>query len=217
MHNGGQTGYGCLYEKYAVSVNMDDILDILWFKVVAVIQQLSDFMDYILMPLKPLGPALIILILVTLTIAFTKKIGSMYTTRRYRELKKDFKHWYKLREEALAVEDREKGKAIAKNIDQAHLNKAYYDYFFEGFLNNILTSYLPVLIMAAYVNEAYKPANLIKNYGREYIFRFDRPGGETIMVGGLLWFVLSFMLVHLVWIIVRSQFKKHAERKKPEG
>lgn len=195
---------------------MDDILDILWFKVVAVIQHLSGFMDYILTPFKGLGPALIILFLVTLLIIFTKKISSMYTTRRYRELKKDFTHWYKLREEAMAVEDRKKGKAMAKNIDQAHLNKAYYDYFFEGFLNNILTNYLPVLIMAAYVNEAYKPANLMKNYGREYIFKFNTPGGETILIGGLLWFVISMLLIHLVWIIVRSQFNKYRKKKKQE-
>jgi len=194
---------------------MNDILDTLWFKVVAVVQQLSDFMDYILTPLKPLGPALIILFLVILLIIFSKKISSMYTTKRYRELKKDFTHWYKLREEAMAVDDRKKGKAMAKNIDHAHLNKAYYDYFFEGFLNNILTNYLPVLIMAAYVNEAYKPANLMKNYGREYIFKFNTPGGETILVGGLLWFVLSFLLVHLLWMMVRSQFKKYSKKKKP--
>jgi len=115
----------------------------------------------------------------------------------------------------MAVDDRKKGKAMAKNIDHAHLNKAYYDYFFEGFLNNILTNYLPVLIMAAYVNEAYKPANLMKNYGREYIFKFNTPGGETILVGGLLWFVLSFLLVHLLWMMVRSQFKKYSKKKKP--
>ncbi|OQY03376.1 MAG: hypothetical protein B6I22_11715 [Desulfobacteraceae bacterium 4572_123] len=196
---------------------MDDILDILWFKVVAVVQYLSDFMDYILTPLTPLGPALIILILVTFTIVFTKKFSSMYTTKRYRELKKDFTHWQKLREEAMAVEDYKKGKAMAKNIDSAHLNKAYYDYFFEGFLNNILTNYLPVLIMAAYVNEAFKSARLMKNYGREYIFKFNTPGGETILVGALLWFVLSFLLVHLVWIIVRSQFKKFIKKKNPES
>jgi len=193
---------------------MNDILDILWFKVVAVVQQLSDFMDYILTPLKPLGPALIILFLVTLLIIFTKKISSMYTTKRYRELKKDFTHWYKLREKAMAVEDRKKGKAMAKNIDHAHLNKAYYDYFFEGFLNNILTNYLPVLIMAAYVNEAYKPANLMKNYGREYIFKFNTPGGETILVGGLLWFVISMLLVHLIWYLARKQFEKYSKKKK---
>ena len=193
---------------------MNDILDILWFKVVAVVQQLSDFMDYILTPLKPLGPALIILFLVTLLIIFTKKISSMYTTKRYRELKKDFTHWYKLREEAMAAEDRKKGKAMAKNIDHAHLNKAYYDYFFEGFLNNILTNYLPVLIMAAYVNEAYKPANLMKNYGREYIFKFNTPGGETILVGGLLWFVISMLLVHLIWYLARKQFEKYSKKKK---
>ena len=39
-----------------------------------------------------------------------------------------------LRQEAMACEDREKGKALARNIDQAQLNKAYYDYFFEGFV-----------------------------------------------------------------------------------
>ena len=196
---------------------MDAFLDNVWFKIVDLVQLLSDFMDTLLLPLKPLGPALIILILVTLTIIFTKKISSMYTTKRYVALKKDFTHWLKLRETAMAGEDLKKGKAIAKNIDQARLNKAYYDYFFEGFLNNILTTYLPLLIMAAYVNEAYKPAKLLKHYGRKYIFKFNTPGGETIPVSGLLWFVLSYLLVHLVWIVIRWQAKKYRKKQTRKG
>jgi hypothetical protein len=191
---------------------MNEFLDNVWFKIVDLVQLLSDFMDTLLLPLKPLGPALIILILVTLTIVFTKKISSMYTTKRYIALKKDFTHWLKLRETAMAGEDRKKGKGIAKNIDQAHLNKAYYDYFFEGFLNNILTNYLPVLIMAAYVNEAYNPANLMKHYGREFIFKINTLGGEKIPVGGLLWFVLSYLLVHLIWIVIRWQAQKYRKK-----
>ena len=103
----------------------------------------------------------------------------MYTTKRYEKLKKEFAHWFKLRQEALACEDGEKGKLLARNIDQGKLNKVYYDYFFEGLLKNLLTIYLPVIIMAAYVNEAYQPNRLMAKFGEAYVFRIAGSDGET--------------------------------------
>ncbi len=139
---------------------MDEFLDIVWFKIVAVTQTVVNAMDVIVSPLNVLGPGMVIFMLVFVTVALTKLFNRFYTTKRYEALKKEFNHWAEIRKQAMELENREKGKTLAKNIDQAKLNKVYYDYFFEGLLKNILTTILPVLLMAAYVNEAYNPDRL---------------------------------------------------------
>ena len=73
-------------------------------------------------------------------------------------------------------------RILARNIDQAQLNKAYYDYFFEGLLKSVVTAILPILFTAAYINHAYAPESLIRLIGREYIFTFSRAGGDPIAV-----------------------------------
>ena len=188
---------------------MNEFLDIIWLKIVAGITYIVMFLDYVLAPLNVLGPALVVLILVIITVGITKILSNVYTTKRYLELKKKFNSWYKLRQEALACDDREKGKALAKNIDQAELNKVYYDYFFEGILKNILTTYLPVLIVAAYVNEAYKTENLVKNFGRPHILKFAGLNGEPVVIGALFWFVISLLLVYLAWYLTPKLYKKY--------
>ncbi|MBW2227669.1 MAG: hypothetical protein JRG99_10250, partial [Deltaproteobacteria bacterium] len=132
-----------------------------------------------------------------------------YKTKRYLKLQKEFQYWYNLRNEALTCKDPEKGKALAKNIDQARLNKVYYDFFFEGLLNSIPTKYLPILIMLAYVNEAFNPDKLLKNFEREYIFKFVNFDGNVIKIGAVLWFVLSMLLVCLAWFVFEKLYFKY--------
>jgi len=109
----------------------------------------------------------------------------------------------------MAGEDREKGKALAKNIDQAELNKAYYDYFFEGFLKNMLTTILPLLLTAAYVATAYKPENLLKTFGQPHIFRFADIGGKPVVISAFFWFVISLLVVHILWFIGGRVYKRY--------
>jgi len=192
---------------------MEEFLDIIWLKVLLVIQYVVKCLDYILAPLNPFGPAVIILVLVFVTVAATKYFSKIYKTKRYVELEKEFKYWFNLRKEASTCEDPEKGKKLAKNIDQAKLNRVYYDYFFEGLLSSLLTQYIPIFIMLAYVNEAYKPDKLMKNFGREYIFKFVNYDGEAILVGGVFWFVLSMLLVYIAWFIAEKLYFKHMKTK----
>ena len=71
------------------------------------------------------------------------------------------------------------------------MNRVYYDFFFEGFLNKILTVYLPVLIMAAYVNEAFRPDVLMEKFGQTHILRYSGfLGGDPMSLGAVFWFVL---------------------------
>jgi len=190
-------------------LSMEDVLDIVWLKILVLIHALVKGLDFIFTPLNPLGPAVVILVIVLLTVASTKFLSRIYKTKRYLKLQKEFQYWYNLRNEALTCKDPEKGKALAKNIDQARLNKVYYDFFFEGLLNSIPTKYLPILIMLAYVNEAFNPDKLLKNFEREYIFKFVNFDGNVIKIGAVLWFVLSMLLVCLAWFVFEKLYFKY--------
>ena len=176
---------------------MDAFLDVIWFKIVAGIYHLKDLLDFIFGPLNTLGPAVAILLIALVTVVITKSLSKVFKTRRYRELQKEFRHWFNIRQEAMKCEDREKAKRLAKNIDQAKLNKVYYDYFFEGLLKNIVTVYLPILLLLAYVNETYQPTNLLKLFGREYVFKLGHIGENTLFVGSIFWFLISIVLIYL--------------------
>lgn len=188
---------------------MDEWMDRVWDAIVAFFVRIAFMLDQILAPLNDrFGPALVILLLVVLLVALTKFLGSVYHTKRYVELRKNYEHWYNLRQEAMACEDREKAKVLARNIDQAQLNKAYYDYFFEGFLKSIATAILPILFFAAYVNHAYGPEKLLGQIGRKTIFLFPRSSGEPIAVSAFFWFVICLVLVHLTWFVVAATIKR---------
>jgi len=187
---------------------MDELLDIMWFKIVAAAEVAVGWMDVLVLPLNLMGPVGAILILGLITVGLTKLFRRLYTTERYQRLKKEYEHWMAIRKEAMAAGDREKGKRLARNIDQAKLNKVYYDYFFEGLLNNILTTILPILLMAAYINEAYNPDKLLSQFGRPYVFRIPGFGSDGSPIGSLLWFVLSLILIHVLWALCRLFIKK---------
>jgi uncharacterized membrane protein len=140
-------------------------------------------------------------------------LARVYNTKRYAELKENYEHWFELRKEAMAGKDREKSKALARNIDQAQLNKAYYDYFFEGFLKSIITSILPILLTAAYVNRAYSPENLNQHVGQAYIFKVSREASDPVIISAFFWFVISLFLVFLAWFIIGIVLKRHIDKK----
>lgn len=186
---------------------MDEFLDVIWFKIVAGIHHLKDLLDFLFGPLNALGPAVAILLIALVTVVITKSLSKVYKTRRYRELQQEFRHWFNIRQEAMKCDDPEKSRLMAKNIDQAKLNKVYYDYFFEGLLNNIVTKYLPILLLLAYVNETYQPANLLKLFGREYVFKLGRFGEQTLFMGSIFWFLISIVLIYLVIFSCKKAIK----------
>jgi uncharacterized membrane protein (DUF106 family) len=201
---------------------MDDFLDIVWSKIVVGVGHAYAFVNQLFAPLEVMGPLPVIILLVVITVCLTKVLSRVYTTRRYETLKKEFKHYYNLRQEALACEDREKGKLLAKNIDQGKLNKVYYDYFFEGLLKNILTIYLPCLIVAAYVNEAYKADNLMAKFGRPYVFQWGSSHGEPTVMGALFCYVLLLLTAYFCWYLAgkavgRKQRRKNRNKAAAQG
>ena len=192
---------------------MEELLDSLWFKIEILIRCLGSLLDFIFAPLNHLGPAVAISIIAFITVAIAKYFTKKFKTKRYRELERQFFHWYNVRQEAKTCDDPEKAKLLAQNIDQAKLNRVYYDYFFEGLLSNILTIYLPILLLLAYVNEAYSTGNLIKRFGREYIFKINTSNGESIFIGAVFWFIVSVLLVYLAWYALGKLLAKHPEKR----
>ena len=189
---------------------MEEFLDTLWLKIVVGVQFAKHILDVIFGPLNALGPAVAIATIALITVVITKILSKRFKTRRYKELRKQFEYWLGIRREAQKCEDPDKAKLLAKNIDQAKLNKLYYDYFFEGLLNNLATLYLPIFILLAYINEAYRSSNLSKLFGRDYILKFGTDPGQPISIGAVFWFVLSLFLIYLGWYIVKKIYTRYA-------
>lgn len=187
---------------------MDKLLDGLWFKILAGIQYLKELLDLIFGPLNALGPVVAITAIALSAVVIATVLTKLFKTKRYMELQKEFTHWFNIRKEAATCDDPEKAKLLTKNIDQAKLNRLYYDYFFEGLLNSIATKYLPILIFLAYVNEAYRPANLLNLFGREYLFQIGSSGDNPILVGSIFWFVVSILALYLVSFAAKKIFHK---------
>lgn len=195
---------------------MEDFLDSLWFKAVVLGHHVKSLLDALFAPLNSLGPAFAIFFIAFIAVVIAKFLTRTIRTKRYKELKKEFFYWYNLRQEALRVEDRDRGRMLAKNIDQAKLNKVYYDYFLETFLLSLVTKYLPIFCGMAYINEAYKPDTMMKLFGRDYIFKFGNLNGEPIFVGSVFWFIISILLIYLGWSLVGRLYKKYTIQKKAE-
>lgn len=195
---------------------MDDFLDTIWFKIIDFFNYLATLLDTIFTPLNYLRPAFAIFAIAFFTVVIAKILTKTIKTKRYEELQKQFVHFYNLRKEALKCEDRKKGKLLARNIDKGKLNKVYYNYFFEGFLLGIVTKYLPILLLLTYINEAYKSSNLLKLFGREYVFKFNRSSGEPVIIGAVFWFIISILLIYLSWFIIKRLYLKYVTGKNVE-
>ena len=188
---------------------MDAFMDLIWLKIVTAAAYGKATLDIGFSPLHALGPAVAIFTIALLTVAITKLLGRTLVTRRYKELKEKFTYWYHIRQEALKCAESEEGRRLARNIDQAELNRLYYDYFFEGFMLGLATRVLPIMIFLAYVNEAFQPDQLAALFNQPYVFQLW-PGGENpVPVGSVFWFVLSVLLVYLLWGVAKMLYRRN--------
>ena len=183
---------------------MDAFMDTLWNNILAMIQYGASLFDQLLSPLHVFGPICILTLLAVLTVMITKLLNRVIITKRYVELEKEFKHWHELREEAMKCEDYDKGKRLARNIDQAKLNRVYYDYFLEGFLLGLVRNVLPIFTMVAYINEYYRAEELSRLFGKEYLFSIPSTGGEPVMVGAVFYYLTTLLLTYLVWGVAKK-------------
>ena len=186
---------------------MEEYFDIAWEYIYLSIQKGVAVLDYLLSYLHFLGPVPVIVLLAALTVALTKLLKKYVKTKRLGTLEKDFQYWLAIREEAMQCEDRDKGKALAKNIDSAKLNKAYYDYFLEGLLLSFITFYLPVISMASYINEAYRSERLFELFGRDYICRFG--SSDPVVFGALFCFLISILSIVIFSFFGKRLLESH--------
>lgn len=187
---------------------MDAFLDKAWEYIAAGLSFLGESFYALLQNFHFLGPAVLITLMAFCTVAVTKFLGKHIITSRYLELEKEYQHWFQLRQEAMTCEDRDKGRRMARNIDQAELNRAYYDYFFEGFLLNIVRRILPIFFMFGFINEFYRPENMTAVFGREYVMQLPTTSGEPLLAGAVFWYILSLLAGYLFWAIARRVFRK---------
>ena len=152
--------------------------------------------------------------LALITLLIIKFVGPKVTTKRFEKLQADFLKWKDLREEAMQWDDRERAKRLARNIDQAGLNRIYYDYFFEGLMLGMVGKYLPFLIMLGYVNKAFSLANLKARFGVEHLFRLGS-GPDAQPVGPIFVFVVSFLLLLVAWSVAARLKKKRRQGDTP--
>jgi len=187
---------------------MDDFLDSVWEPIEAFLSSSVVFIDALFSPLEILGPGFVIFVLAFLVVIFTRILARSYVTKRYVKLEKEFQHWKGVREEAMKHPDREKGKGLAKNIDQAQLNRAYYDYFFEGLLKHFVVNVLPILLMVSYVTKVYTPDALLERFGEKWVFSFSFGSSSQVNVSSMLWFVICLVLSFMLFVVLKKVLKK---------
>ncbi len=187
---------------------MDNILDKLWESIEVLLINAISLFDLICSPLEIFGPGFVIFILSVFVVLLTRGLSRLYVTKRHSRLEQDFLNWKDVREEAMGQVDRDKGKTLAKNIDQAHLNKAYYDYFFEGFMKSLVTNILPILLMAGYITKVYTPENLFLRFGDKWVF-------ASMNINSLLWFIICLVFSFFLFFILQRVFKLKYGEKKP--
>jgi uncharacterized membrane protein (DUF106 family) len=182
---------------------MDAFMDNLWENIMAMILYAASVLDRLLTPFHLFGPIFILTLLAFLTVVVTKLLNRFIITKRYLELEKQFKYWLKVREEAMKGDDYDKAKRLARNIDQAKLNRVYYDYFLEGFLLGLMRNVLPIFIMVAYVNESFRAEELTRLFGRGYVFALPSTNGKQLLVGSVFYYIIALLLTYLAWAVIK--------------
>lgn len=191
---------------------MNEILDQTWAYVEFFLNQTVQILEKAIFPLEVFGPGSVIFLAALAVMLFTRFASRVYVTKRYLMLKKQFQHWQNVREQALTHPDPHKAKALARNIDQAELNRAYYDYFFEGMLKNLVTTILPILLTAAFISKIYTPTGLMQKFGDKWVFSLSM-GKTMINASSLFWFVISLMICFALYATIKGIMIKKRNHK----
>lgn len=186
------------------------MMDQLWTIILGGLHQIQAALFFLFSPLHGFGPGATIAVIAGLTVLFAKTFTRRFKTRRYRELEKEFAHWYGIKQEALKLraENPEKARQLGVNIDKGKLNEVYYNYFFEGLLNNLLTMYIPIVSMLGFVNDTYRPEVLESLFGQPHLFLLPWLNGKSYPVGAAFWFVICVTAAYLGWFAIGLAVKK---------
>lgn len=192
-------------------------MDTLWLIVLTGIKHIQAGLNLVFSQLHIFGPMVTISCIAVISVIFSKFLTKKFKTKRYKELEKDFYYWYNIKQEVLKLKatDPDKAKQLGRNIDTGKLNKAYYDYFFEGLLNNLLTMYIPLFSMMGYVNYTYSPESLKSLFGQNYLFSLTWFNGQSYQIGAAFWFAICVMFTYLGWLAISKVY--HKMTKKEDG
>lgn len=194
---------------------MEQFLDVIWQYMYTTAGSMALYVDASIAPLQNrVGPVVILILFAALTVVTTKILGKKLQTKRYLQLEKEFQHWLTVRQEATACSDREKGARMARNIDQAKLNRCYYDYFLEGFLLGLATMYIPIFIVISYINSFYRPERLMELTGKGYIFQFDLFVQEPVLIGSVFFYFAVLLLFYAAFAFLVKGLARHRQQKK---
>jgi hypothetical protein len=105
---------------------------------------------------------------------------------------------------------------MARNIDQAELNRAYYDYFFEGLLLGLARKIIPIFFIFAFINEFYRPESMLEIFGRQYVLQIPSSSGEPILVGTIFCYFVSLLTCYLLWSILGKLFRSFKTESLPK-
>ena len=187
---------------------IDSFLDNLWLIILALFSTAGQFVFSLTSLLHPSGPTATIAAFSFTVVVVTKLLDKVITTRRYTELEEKFFHWKSIRDETGSWNDRETGSRMARNIDQAELNRAYYDYFFEGVLLGIARRGFPLLLGFGFINEFYNPLKMEAIFGRTFLFALPSTTGEAFLVGAVFWYIIVVILSFLLWFFMARWIKR---------
>ncbi len=187
---------------------MEDLLDALWDKIAVFFQLVADGLFTILSPLHIFGPIFVITLIGIVTVLFTKLMNRLIITKRYIELENNFQYWLNIREEAMKCKDHDKAKRLARNIDQSLLNRAYYDYFFEGLMLGLVRKVIPIFFMFAFINEFYRTEELTRLFNKGYLFTIPTTSGEPLLVGAVFYYFMVLLSCYICWAIGKRLIKK---------
>ncbi|MCP4572246.1 MAG: hypothetical protein GY838_07820 [bacterium] len=177
-------------------------MDKLWFGILAGMAWVAGVMDTVFGTLHFFGPAFTVAVVALVTVLLQKLLTRLYRPPRYAVLRKRYYELRQLRDEASKWEDREKAGRLARNIDQAELNQAYYNYFFEGLMISLLTKYMPFFALLAYVNDSYRTERLLELFDRPFLFSL---GG--LNCGSVPFFTVCVLLMHVVWFFTAPRLR----------
>ncbi|MGM0451939.1 MAG: hypothetical protein ACQERN_02085 [Thermodesulfobacteriota bacterium] len=195
-------------------------MDTLWMLIFSAIQYIQAGIYAATSPLHVFGPAATIAAIAVATAMAARTLTRRFKTKRYRELKREFEYWFAIKQEVTRLEDAdfETARQMGKTIDSGQLNKAYYDFFFEGLLNNLLTLYMPVFSLLVYVNYTYRPEVLERLFGQAYLFELAWVNGQQYQIGAVFWFVACVFVTYLTAVIVSGvvSHRKNGRKKSEE-
>jgi hypothetical protein len=187
---------------------MDAVLDTIWEYLASGFIFLGETTFGMLNHIHFLGPVFLVSLLAFCTICVTKVLNKVIITKRFLKLEKNFNYWLSIREEATKHEDRVKGQRMARNIDQAELNRVYYDYFFEGLLLGIARRIIPIFFVFAFINEFYRPERMLEMFGHKYVIKISAFSTDPVLIGAVFWYFLSLLLGYILWAITGRIIKK---------